>query len=1020
MHLLYLYFKSKFMKTNSFLLRYSIFISFALILISFHSYGQGSVEWNGSVNNDWKNANNWTVISGTPMTPPSRSVDGDTVTIPVVDVFPVVMNGDSAFARKLLILEGAMVTVEMGGVLIVENSPDHGLINAGMINNNGKFTVDSSYMHGVINEMTGHIQNNGVFEILEGLGDRLRNSGTIINNASATFLAGGGIGVGMINFPDASITNSGSFSVVYSHEDTLVINFGSIMNNAGANFTIDGGMGAGTITKPGSEIFNAGTFSAINSNGTRMIIESELTNSTGASFFATGGNNGHGVEVRENAKLINHHEFRAGNIGFDAGERGFLLFNAGEVTNSDGSTITLNSSALFGLFNGESGIIHSEGTITSQNSPFTNQFAIINLNEMVSDTLNCTNHGSKGIFNGLNASLISKSRLIISGLNDTLFVNLGNFQNQSGAYVNLTNTNGALFVNGSNAMATNSGTMEFGSRGKNAFTNFGVFHNTATGHFNFTGYGGNHSIFNNGLFTTQPGGSITFNGNQNFAYIKNGLGDTLLIQVPVKYNAFGSGPMIDNDGYIEFYGGKQEWVNRTGPTIRNGENATFVSNDTFIVRFSGDFVHNMGKFTLEMGSYVETEFLNQVISNSNTGEFHNYADIKASSAGIINNAGIFHNYEGVQINLLKGGYINNASSGVFHNYGSFNIREVFFSGIINAGSFFHYDDAELDYGFAGGSGVLNTGSFANYGRILTNVSGLDSIAGDGVNNTGIFDNFSLIRAGQSSIQFGGEGVRNHGSGVFRNHGCGVIDIWEDNQILDLNDGFTNSGLIIENGKDNSNIATNTEGGVVINLNGGMFTIDDNSGTYVEGATFSAVKEDIVCLDCKDAHDDLMTCASLTNSASYEPDGFDPCSCSDPFNIERSDSIQFFHDYVQITDMLDRTWRLHEVLEGEILDEFGVPLPEGMMGAVLINMDIEGNMLPANTTRLDFYHGPGTGFRAIFSPDGGNTTLEFSNSCTQCYPIPNMGTWGLIILAFLVLIGGVLFAKYYKTQRAIVE
>ena len=247
-------------------------ILFLLLVCISSSYGQGRVEWTGDINNNWNNPGNWLVLSGSPMLPPAKDVDGDTVIIPSTMIAPVVMDGDSAFARKLILLDEAILTIAAGGVLIVENSFDIGLINAGLINNNGKTTIDSSYMDGVINQSTGSIINNGIFEILEGLGDRLKNYGTIINNASGQFLAGGGIGKGLINYPDASITNSGDFKVEYSHEDTLMINWGMIINHAGAAFTVDGGKGVGSILMQGSQIQNAGIFNAERSNGTKLII----------------------------------------------------------------------------------------------------------------------------------------------------------------------------------------------------------------------------------------------------------------------------------------------------------------------------------------------------------------------------------------------------------------------------------------------------------------------------------------------------------------------------------------------------------------------------------------------------------------------------------------------------------------------------------------------------------------------------------------------------------------------------
>ena len=691
-------------------------------------------------------------------------------------------------------------------------------------------------------------------------------------------------------------------------------------------------------------------------------------------------NNGHGIAIDKNGALKNDGFVSVSNIGIDVGnDIGYLLYNNGEVINSDGKTIHLFSSSLYGIYNGNMAKIQSEGRINinnlgSSNTP--NDFFFVNHGEVVSDSMTISALGGKGILNEVNATFESMSLLSISSLMDTCFVNKGFFKMNSSGNMNLTNTDRALFFNDSNAHSINGGTINFGPRGENAFHNKGLFQNTSSGHFVFSGSGGTISLLNNGTMTTEPGGSIIFNGNQLNAYISNGEGDTLIIHVPVTFNATGSGPMLSNEGYMEFYGGKQNWSGRMWPTIFNGMNGQFTARDTFIVMTTTTFVQNFGDFTFEEGTYIEASNLGNVVINE--------------------------------------------SSGIFHNHAGFTIRRVGSSGFTNHGIFYHHETAELDYGYAGGNGVLNsgTGIFTNYGMIRTNVSGVDSIRGDGVNNSGIFHNYGLIRSGQSSIFFGGEGVRNHTSGSFTNYGCGTIDIWQDNLVLDPANGFNNYGLIIENGTGNSNILMNHNIGVVVNLNGGDFNIGNDEGTYLEGMNYSDLKSMISCIDCQFPYDsDLNACATITNVAEYEPSGFDPCSCSDPFNILNGiGGVQYFHDYVQIEDLLGRTWRLHEVLSGNMLDEFGNLLEEGAMGAVLVDMDIEGNTLPPFTTRLDFYHVPGTGFSAVFSPDEGVTTLIFSNSCaTQCNPIPTLRVWGILILGILMIISGVLYARsrYHK-------
>lgn len=982
----------------------------ASIIAAFYisvSIGQTTVVWTGATDDDWNTASNWS-----PMSVPTGDNAGDSVVIVSATNNPVIKAGIMAYARVVTIQQNAKLTIEATGSLTVENSASTGVTNNGEIINSGTVLIDSSYMHGLENAPTGIVINNGSFTIIEGKGNRLRNSGTIINSASQTFDVRGGLGVGAINYPDAIIDNSGAFNVS-GGDSTLMINHSIIMNKIGASFTINGNSnGSGLNNEFNGKITNEGTFT-ISQGLTNLINKSIVENRSGATFTVGGGGNSRGIVNHIGSTLTNNGNFVVqGNAGPGSDT---MVVNHAMITNTDGATFTVQNFPGIGLINFISGIIINSGELSVRGGA---GIMLLNYGRVDSDSLMIQYSASKGIVNEEDGIMNIRGYTLLIGFGSDVLTNKGKLHIHPGAEVRLSNTNSYFILNEFGASIFNEGKLIIGSNGNDAIENNGVFNNSATAEIEINSGGGNH-IDNNHVFTAAAGSSIVFNGSRS-TFITNEMGDSLILNGNVTFPGCCIPTAINNNGYCEFFAGDQNF-NSTNNFIANEANGEFLTKGNFSFTNVNNPITNKGKMTIQMTSHIRAKMVNAIIDNQAGATLISYASIADTSGGYIRNGGLYTNMAGADMDFSQGsssggGALVNLNGATFNNHATLKIRQMGTSLLLNEGNFINHSDGAIDLGYGGKNGIENSsnGIFDNQGMIQINKSGIDSIRNNGILNNGMFSNQNMIEIGQMSRFPGddGEAITNTGAGVFMNLACGLIDVFQDNLILDLNASFTNNGIIIENGVGGSNINLNNSGGMVINQNGGTFSITTNNGSLVNSAAAP------VCTDCTTPPMGLLTCAKIGNVNSNEPTGFDPCSCSDIHNVRNPDrTVQLFHEYVQIEDLLNRTWRLHSVTSGNVLDNTGSALPEGVSGAVLIGTDIDGTPLPSNTTRLDFYHIPSTGYSAVFSPDGGVTTLTFSNSCAQCAaePIPTLGEWGLISLGFILLIVGVVGVR----QRIII-
>lgn len=142
----------------------------------------GQTTWTGSVSNAWNNAANWT--AGVPDA-------ADTVFIPVVTNSPVV-SATSNSVKSIWIDSNATLTVLSTGVLRVNGSAMHAIVNKGKVDNFGIINLGDS-----LNIGTQGIVNRSVFDNKSGATLKInRTSVGAIFNMKGTFTNNGIIQIG--------------------------------------------------------------------------------------------------------------------------------------------------------------------------------------------------------------------------------------------------------------------------------------------------------------------------------------------------------------------------------------------------------------------------------------------------------------------------------------------------------------------------------------------------------------------------------------------------------------------------------------------------------------------------------------------------------------------------------------------------------------------------------------------------------------------------------------------------------
>ncbi len=239
-----------------------------------------------------------------------------------------------------------------------------------------------------------------------------------------------------------------------------------------------------------------------------------------------------------------------------------------------------------------------------------------------------------------------------------------------------------------------------------------------------------------------------------------------------------------------------------------------------IFNVEGNGIENDGTFINETGAAIfidKTGTFGEGIWNLG-GVFTNKGDITIGETNAVQRSGI-HLSNGATFNNMAAGDIiihkanahglSNSDGSTFNNNGNITIGEtqnIGGIGISNGGgsNFNNNDGGAITIHHANQDGIqIGNGTFTNEGHIA-------------LGENGTFGNgYSALRTFL---------------GTFLNNTCNAsIHIYTD-RIHDQSNKFTNNGLIIEEGTENSDIQTNN--GIVVNFNGGNFNIGSGNPAMV--------------------------------------------------------------------------------------------------------------------------------------------------------------------------------------------
>lgn len=299
-----------------------------LLFILFYSSISFAQVFTGSIDDDWSKAGNWF-----PATVPGV---GASVTInagsscrvyaaSTIVINEIALMGGTLTVDGILIVDGALgdaIPVQgdviVNGILGAVNTTDNGvhIYPSGQVTVNfiGNLASNMTFdQHGILNE--GVLRNNGTITISSSTLNGLENRGTL-SNGGAINIAGTG-SVGLIN--KQSLTSTGQINTSMTGSYGLQLAAGS------------------------AAFFNGGDISIEDANGAGILCDADFTNIAGRSITIDGTSGIGGMTISATATIINNGELTISN----SSKHG--IRSAGNFTNA-GSVRVINS-ALNGIDN---------------------------------------------------------------------------------------------------------------------------------------------------------------------------------------------------------------------------------------------------------------------------------------------------------------------------------------------------------------------------------------------------------------------------------------------------------------------------------------------------------------------------------------------------------------------------------------------------------------------------------------------------------------------------------------------
>ncbi len=786
----------------------------------------GTITWTGAISTDWNTPCNWS-----PGSVPTAEND---VVIPNVANDPVIANGITATTGYLTLNTGAVLVVNVGGILNVRGKPEDGMmLTSATFTNNG--TTDIQRPGGL------PFSSGGIYA---AVGSTVNNSGTLTVNASVSPISNGSTSLAVNN------NTGGVLNVINGNA------FTSIGGSTNLNITNDGIINVNSTTMSGFKLLtNNGTVN-INGGGIEVLSGKTVTNNVCGKIYVNVGS------YSNNGTTTNFGYIQITNelaIGSGFSNRGVLKYGtlSGTVINTTAAAVIVKDSptpiftyassfsgTVDGIFTNAAATI-SAGTFTAPNTftpsglPLGSQtlyakitpsggacsyivpFIYIVLPNFTTHPTNATVCAPQATSFTVAATNATSLQWQISTDGGTAWTNIaaaGVYSNVTTTTLNISNTAG-LNANQYRCVATNVG----GSVNSNAATLTVITSvSTPTGTLTWTGAistdwnlacnwspasipsAGNDVVIPNttndpvigagiaalaktvevqtgALFTIAATASLTINGSKSVSSI---------------VSAFDNNGTVNNNGLISIgsttSSGAYGMVNRT--TFNNTGGEIKVDNATSggIYNRTGTFT-NAAKITIgSISSITGSGIFNDDTFNNNAG-----GDIKidqVTSNGIFNRTGTFNNIAKIMI-----GTTNSVSTGM-----------------LNDATFINNTGGEMTI-----TGTTSTG-FYNRGGTFTNAALFV------IETNGVLTRATLNNQACGKILISGGALQNDQSGVTYTN----LGYTEVTGSLSITGGaiFTNNGTL-KYGSVTGAVTNNTASSVIVNNNPTNSTIFTYGGVY---------------------------------------------------------------------------------------------------------------------------------------------------------------------------------------------
>ncbi|MEO1258928.1 MAG: HYR domain-containing protein [Bacteroidota bacterium] len=281
--------------------------------------------WTGLIDTDWNTACNWT--------PNCIPTANDDVIIPDVVNDPLITNTVVALAKSVEIQSNALLTINNGGGLTIDNSSSSGMEIKGTCNNDGTINIG---------------QNGGP--------DNIKFYGIDMHNGSLSNTANGQInidntGAGGIDVFSSNLLNLGNIALGQNGSADNIggygIQLGGTLDNNGGNITLDNIEFSALNSTSGANYQNNGTINIGQNGGAANISENGIQHQKGS--FTNQTNGIINIDNAQYAGLVNNKNFfneGAINIGMNGGANNIgregVQMGFGNFTNRSTGILKIN------------------------------------------------------------------------------------------------------------------------------------------------------------------------------------------------------------------------------------------------------------------------------------------------------------------------------------------------------------------------------------------------------------------------------------------------------------------------------------------------------------------------------------------------------------------------------------------------------------------------------------------------------------------------------------------------------